>query len=310
MFACGNCGAQVAKDAYVCPACHVGLRGIRCPNCKYVGSEQAFVNGRCPNCGTLRAASASLGWLLLLAIPISVLYSAGTGLTASNFKPILPNDASLVWALAIASAICSAVGLSFICLLRPQPDRTERRLRTKLLEMAVALLVVMVVLVGPAVWATNAISAAPDYSQEKQVVIQATPACTGHPIAGTHAYSGQSHPIVVIDTWSQAVDKGEQNDVSSHARDVGLLPNKLDSVQLVACIGPLKSALVETCTAYWPSREVSIYQADTAILLGSKTFAGSDTDPCSGDEISWSDSRIWVYIQTWVSGPVKSPASG
>jgi len=238
----------------------------------------------------------------LTLIATSVVYSLGTALTASAFKPNWPNDPALLRSLTLAAA--GASGLAIILIGYAVTRLNPRGIRSGpnvLLAILVACFFLGVVL-APEVWATQAVKAAPDYSRQKQVVVDATPGCAGQAISGTHAYAGQRHPIVVIDTWVQAVERGEQNDVSSHALDSGLLPDTLDSVQLVACIGPLGSDFVETCVGSIESRRVSIYRADTGKLVGDETFAGSASDPCSGDQVPWYDSRIWDYIATWARG--------
>ncbi len=51
MYICGKCGAQVDKEATVCPKCHYRLGKIRCPFCNFKGDLEDFKNDTCPRCG-------------------------------------------------------------------------------------------------------------------------------------------------------------------------------------------------------------------------------------------------------------------
>ena len=51
-FFCDNCGREVAAGASLCPACGRPFKGVRCPECGYVGSASEFGRG-CPSCGFL-----------------------------------------------------------------------------------------------------------------------------------------------------------------------------------------------------------------------------------------------------------------
>jgi DNA-directed RNA polymerase subunit RPC12/RpoP len=57
-YRCSGCGAEVARDAAICPSCHGHLAGVRCLHCGYSGSDREFRDDRCPMCGTRRAPHA------------------------------------------------------------------------------------------------------------------------------------------------------------------------------------------------------------------------------------------------------------
>lgn len=55
-YYCENCGAEVAKDAKVCPHCGSFFSSIKCPRCGYVGKADDFALG-CPSCGSTEQAN-------------------------------------------------------------------------------------------------------------------------------------------------------------------------------------------------------------------------------------------------------------
>ena len=55
-YFCENCGAEVAKDAKVCPHCGRFFSSVKCPRCSYVGKADDFTFG-CPLCGSTEAAN-------------------------------------------------------------------------------------------------------------------------------------------------------------------------------------------------------------------------------------------------------------
>lgn len=57
-YYCENCGAEVRRDARVCPRCGRFFSSVKCPRCGYVGKVDDFKVG-CPVCGYAEAASPS-----------------------------------------------------------------------------------------------------------------------------------------------------------------------------------------------------------------------------------------------------------
>jgi hypothetical protein len=57
-FFCERCGAEVRKDARVCPRCGRFFSSVKCPKCEYVGEADDFSLG-CPVCGYALAANPS-----------------------------------------------------------------------------------------------------------------------------------------------------------------------------------------------------------------------------------------------------------
>jgi Double zinc ribbon len=57
-YYCEGCGAEVRKDARVCPRCGRFFSSVKCPRCGYVGQADDFVRG-CPTCGYAEAPNAS-----------------------------------------------------------------------------------------------------------------------------------------------------------------------------------------------------------------------------------------------------------
>jgi predicted amidophosphoribosyltransferase len=55
-FFCENCGAEVRKDARVCPRCGRFFSSVKCPKCGHVGGADDFFAG-CPVCGYALAAN-------------------------------------------------------------------------------------------------------------------------------------------------------------------------------------------------------------------------------------------------------------
>ena len=51
-FVCQNCGRNVPPSADRCPHCGRFFKGVRCPECLFVGSAEVFLKG-CPSCGYL-----------------------------------------------------------------------------------------------------------------------------------------------------------------------------------------------------------------------------------------------------------------
>jgi RNA polymerase subunit RPABC4/transcription elongation factor Spt4 len=57
-YYCERCGAEVRKDARVCPRCGRFFSSVKCPRCGYVGDADDFALG-CPVCGYADAANAA-----------------------------------------------------------------------------------------------------------------------------------------------------------------------------------------------------------------------------------------------------------
>ena len=51
-FVCQNCGKAVPANMERCPHCGRFFKGVRCPECLYVGEASDFLKG-CPSCGYL-----------------------------------------------------------------------------------------------------------------------------------------------------------------------------------------------------------------------------------------------------------------
>lgn len=56
-YFCEHCGAEVGRDASVCPKCGRFFSSVKCPRCGFSGEPFLFRNG-CPTCG-YSAASGS-----------------------------------------------------------------------------------------------------------------------------------------------------------------------------------------------------------------------------------------------------------
>jgi hypothetical protein len=55
-FFCEHCGAEVRRDARVCPRCGHFFSSVKCPKCGYSGKPDDFIGG-CPSCGYALAAN-------------------------------------------------------------------------------------------------------------------------------------------------------------------------------------------------------------------------------------------------------------
>lgn len=51
-FVCQNCGKNVPPKTDRCPHCGRFFKGVRCPQCLYIGVADDFLKG-CPACGYL-----------------------------------------------------------------------------------------------------------------------------------------------------------------------------------------------------------------------------------------------------------------
>ncbi len=51
-FVCQSCSNLVPPNTDRCPYCGKFFKGVRCPECLYVGNASDFVRG-CPSCGYL-----------------------------------------------------------------------------------------------------------------------------------------------------------------------------------------------------------------------------------------------------------------
>jgi len=60
MYICGKCGAEVDKEATVCPKCNAKLGKIKCPFCNFTGGLEDFKDDTCPRCGRKKSKSADL----------------------------------------------------------------------------------------------------------------------------------------------------------------------------------------------------------------------------------------------------------
>lgn len=49
-YFCEHCGAEVARNATVCPVCGRFFSSVKCPKCGFTGKPALFRLG-CPNCG-------------------------------------------------------------------------------------------------------------------------------------------------------------------------------------------------------------------------------------------------------------------
>jgi RNA polymerase subunit RPABC4/transcription elongation factor Spt4 len=57
-YFCEHCGAEVRKDAALCPRCGRFFSSVKCPRCGYVGEADDFERG-CPVCGYAETANSS-----------------------------------------------------------------------------------------------------------------------------------------------------------------------------------------------------------------------------------------------------------
>ncbi len=55
-YFCERCGAEVRKDAKLCPRCGRFFSSVKCPRCGHVGKADDFARG-CPACGCADAAN-------------------------------------------------------------------------------------------------------------------------------------------------------------------------------------------------------------------------------------------------------------
>jgi uncharacterized membrane protein YvbJ len=55
-FYCEHCGAEVRRDARVCPRCGHFFSSVKCPKCGYSGKADDF-NFGCPTCGYALSAN-------------------------------------------------------------------------------------------------------------------------------------------------------------------------------------------------------------------------------------------------------------
>jgi hypothetical protein len=55
-FYCESCGAEVSKNARICPRCGRFFSSVKCPRCDHVGKPDDFTFG-CPICGYALAAN-------------------------------------------------------------------------------------------------------------------------------------------------------------------------------------------------------------------------------------------------------------
>lgn len=57
-YFCEHCGAEVRRDARVCPRCGRFFSSVRCPKCGHTGEAGEFRAG-CPLCGYAEAANGA-----------------------------------------------------------------------------------------------------------------------------------------------------------------------------------------------------------------------------------------------------------
>ncbi len=55
-YFCEHCGAEVGRNARVCPRCGRFFSSVKCPKCGFVGVADDFLSG-CPSCGYAEAAN-------------------------------------------------------------------------------------------------------------------------------------------------------------------------------------------------------------------------------------------------------------
>ena len=55
-YFCERCGAEVGKDALLCPRCGHFFSSVKCPRCGFVGKADDFNLG-CPSCGCEESAN-------------------------------------------------------------------------------------------------------------------------------------------------------------------------------------------------------------------------------------------------------------
>ena len=57
-YFCEHCGAEVKRDAKLCPKCGRFFSSVKCPKCDYSGAVSEFDSG-CPVCGYADRATAA-----------------------------------------------------------------------------------------------------------------------------------------------------------------------------------------------------------------------------------------------------------
>lgn len=266
----------------------------------------------------------TIGAIVLGAM--SLMVSFGAALRAQDSGAMLgttSGDATM--GVAIMAIIAIPVVLWCVWVLigaRPGLGRNA-----KLAGDGLALILVPILFIGPALAAANTISAgSPHNDQVRQAFLAAIPACRGQtPVVGAGAYGGPNHPLEIVYIPANGATDGTQANVASRAGALAPLPDTMGAVQLVVCIGDQTTTTLQTCnysmggtyTRYAQDRDVFVYEAQTGQLLSTKTFEGSHPSDCpetksvgkdeaSGDDVNWDDSQIWDYIGTWLVGPMPS----
>jgi hypothetical protein len=273
-------------------------------------------------------------WVLLAVIPVllSVMVSLGYG--DASTQPGSPLGTSstdhliAIWLVALVATVLAAFAAWTLIRRRPGAGR-----RSKVAIAALTSCLIVAVVVGPAVWAANALSTnAPHNDQVRAAMLAAARLChDGTAIAAAHPYDGASHAIEIVAATADGSEADEQADVMVRAATLAPVPDRADLVQLVGCIGQSSRVTLQVChytaggtyTRYGFARDVSIYAAATAELLDRQTFSGSTPDACpetktvgddeaEGWEIGWDDAQIWDYLGPWMNGPVRtaSPSDG
>ena len=108
-YTCGRCGKPVSKTAGRCPYCSANLAGIKCNNCGYYRSNPAaFLNDRCPACGsrinTEKKSTESLRLVLSLLGPV-----IGIVMVFGSLRQAEPN-----YGLAVGGAAVFVLGIGWI----------------------------------------------------------------------------------------------------------------------------------------------------------------------------------------------------
>ncbi len=126
-------------------------------------------------------------------------------------------------------------------------------------------------------------------AQKKQLAEEAASACKGQPVAQAAAYqpSAGLHPIVLLKSLTGIWLAYDETGFSAE-----WLAQTVPNTQLVACI-EIETVLIETCPyklkngqsvsieRYQYKTDLTLYEAQTAKLIGQQSWAGSPPDQCS-----------------------------
>ena len=258
---------------------------------------------------------------------LSLMVSTGTMIEAQTEGSLI-GSGSEGHVIAVWSMVVLALIVLLFCVRALARPPWQARARGKLVAGGLATCLVVAAIVYPAASAMNVLSSnAPHNDQVRQTLLAAARACAGTPVEGSAEYTGAAHPLEIIYGPAQGSITDEQASVTTRAGELAAVPDTLDAVQLVACIGDQVETRLGSCsyslgvtfTRFSYSRDVAVYVARTGQLLNQMTVTGSDPAHCPesktvgedaahGGNVNWDDGHIWEYLATWPSGPVQTPS--